>query len=73
MPTDDVSIIDQIRERLRVIEQQFEREMRERGFDPRQADTIPLTPSLATLQDERHELRLQLAALTDKENSHERT
>ena len=66
MSTDNVSVIDQISERLRVIEQKFEREMRERGFDPRQVDTVPLTPSLAALQDERHELRLQLAALTGK-------
>ena len=67
MPIDEVTEIEQIRERLRLIGQQFEHEMRKRGFDPQQADTVPLTPSLATLQDEQDQLRLQLVALTGKE------
>lgn len=69
MSIDEMPEVDQIRARLRVIEHQFEREMRERGFDPQQADTVPLTPSLAKLQDEQHQLRLQLAALNDREGS----
>lgn len=67
MSVHEVSKIGRIRERLRLIEQQFEREMRERGFDPNQVDTVPLTPSLANLHNEQEQLRSELAMLTDDE------
>jgi hypothetical protein len=69
----EVSEIGRVRERLRLIEQQFEREMRERGFDPSQVDTVPLTPSLAKLQSEQEQLRSRLAALTEEQKDHDRT
>jgi len=64
----DVPEIDRIRERLRAIEQQFEREMRARGFDPNQVDTIALTTPLAKLYNEREELITRLAILGDETN-----
>jgi hypothetical protein len=67
MSIQEVSEIDRIRERLRLVQQQFEREMRDRGFDPAQVDTVPLTASLANLHNEREQLRAELAMLTDDE------
>jgi hypothetical protein len=69
----EVSEIGRVRERLRLIEQQFEREMRERGFDPSQVDTVPLTTSLAKLQSEQEQLRSRLAALTGEQEDYDRT
>ena len=56
-----------IRARLRLLEEQFEREMRERGFEPSQADNVPLTPSLAKLYNEQEQLRAELALLTGEQ------
>jgi dynactin complex subunit len=67
MSIQEVSEIDRIRERLRLVQQQFEREMRDRGFDPAQVDNVPLTASLANLHNEREQLRAELAMLTDDE------
>lgn len=67
MSTDEAEEVGRIREQLRLITEQFEREMRERGFDPRQAENMPLTPSLASLQLEQTNLRTQLADLTDEQ------
>ena len=64
MSTGELEEIGRIRERLRLVTDQFEREMRERGFDPQQAQNIPLTPSLARLQLEQTNLTAQLAELT---------
>ena len=63
MPIDEVNQVDRIRERLRLVSEKFEREMRERGFDPQQAENVPLTRSLADLYREQIELRSKLAAL----------
>ena len=46
--------------RLRNIEERFEHEMRERGFDPAQADNVALPGPLAKLYAEREELRAEL-------------
>jgi hypothetical protein len=46
--------------RLRKIEARFEHEMRERGFDPAQADNVALPGPLAKLYAEREELRAEL-------------
>ncbi|MGI9167640.1 MAG: hypothetical protein ACR2G5_14890 [Pyrinomonadaceae bacterium] len=46
--------------RLNKIEERFEHEMRERGFDPAQADNVALPGSLAKLYAEREELRAEL-------------
>ena len=67
----EVPEIHRIRERLRAIEQQFEREMRARGFDPDQVDTVALTTPLAKLHNEREELITRLAVLTGDETNDE--
>lgn len=56
--------ISRLEERLRVVEQEFERGMRARGFDPAQDENLALTSSLALLYEERDNLRTSLAALT---------
>jgi len=64
--------IDRIRERLKAVEEQFEREMRARGFEPDQVDTVALTTPLAKLHNELSELRARLANLTGVgSNEHE--
>ena len=52
-----------LKERLRAVEQDFERGMRARGFDPAQDENLALTSSLAKLYEQRDELRTQVAAL----------
>ena len=64
MSTDKVG---RIREQLRIVSEEFERQLRDRGFDPHQAENIPLTPSLARLQLEQTNLRAQLDELTDEQ------
>ena len=67
MTTDEVDEVSRIRERLRLITEQFEREMLERGFDPQQAENVPLTQSLANLHLEQTNLRSKLAELFGEE------
>ena len=68
MSTDEVDEVSRIREKLRLVTEQFEREMRERGFDPQQAENVPLTQSLANLHLEQTNLRLKLAGLLGEED-----
>ena len=67
MFTNEVDEISRIRERLKFVTAQFEREMRERGFDPQQAQNVPLTQSLADLHLEQTNLRSKLAELLGEE------
>ena len=67
MSTDEVDEVSRIREQLRLVSEQFEREMRERGFDPQQAENVPLTRSLAALHLEQTNLRSRLAGLLGEE------
>jgi hypothetical protein len=62
--------ISRLEERLHVIEQEFERNMRARGFDPTQDENLAFTSSLAKLYEERNDLRTRLAELagTDHKN-----
>ena len=55
--------ISRLEERLHVVEKEFERGMRARGFDPAQDENLALTSSLAKLYEERSDLRTRLAAL----------
>ena len=55
--------ISRLEERLRAVEQEFERGMRARGFDPAQDENLALTSPLAKLYEEREELRTRLATL----------
>ena len=52
-----------LEERLREVEEDFERQMRARGFEPAQADLIALPGPLAKLYAEREELRADLQKL----------
>src|SRR5262249_36251287 len=49
-----------IRQRLREVESEIQREMLERGFEPSQLETTALPKSLASLAAERQELLLEL-------------
>lgn len=71
MSTDEVDEVSRIREKLRLITEEFEREMRERGFDPQQAENIPLTQSLANLHLEQKNLRSKLAEMLGEESYHD--
>jgi hypothetical protein len=53
----------QLEERLREVEESFERQMRQRGFEPTQAELIALPGPLAKLYAERQELRANLEEL----------
>ena len=52
-----------LEERLREVEEEFERQMRERGFEPAQAELVALPGPLAKLYAEREELRADLENL----------
>ena len=67
MSTNEVDEVSRVREQLRLVTEQFERDMRERGFDPQQAENVPLTQSLANLHLEQTNLRLKLAELLGEE------
>lgn len=63
MSIEEVEEVDRIRDRLKIVTEQLEREMRERGFDPQQVENVPLSPSLAALHLEQTNLRLRLNEL----------
>lgn len=67
MSTNEVDEVSRIREQLRLVTEQFERDMRERGFDPQQVENVPLTQSLASLHLEQTNLRSKLAELLGEE------
>ncbi|MCM3902000.1 MAG: hypothetical protein ND866_09865 [Pyrinomonadaceae bacterium] len=52
-----------LEERLREVEEEFERQMRARGFEPAQAELVALPGPLAKLYAERDELRADLESL----------
>jgi len=54
---------DQLDARLREVEERFVRQMRERGFEPAQAELVALPGSLARLYAEREALRADLEDL----------
>ncbi|MBA3569590.1 MAG: hypothetical protein H0W34_01570 [Pyrinomonadaceae bacterium] len=53
----------ELEDRLREVEASFVRQMRERGFEPAQAENIALPGPLAKLYAEREELRAVLEQL----------
>lgn len=57
--------ISRLKDKLRAVEQQFDREMRARGFDPSQDEHLALTSPLAKLYIERENLRSKLQTSTD--------
>jgi len=52
--------IETIRERLRRLDVEFDREMRARGFDPAQAENVALPAHLAALYAERDRIKADL-------------
>ncbi len=61
-----MSSTDELNERLRALDAEFDREMRARGFDPAQAENVALPSHLATLYAKRVQIRAQLAELEGK-------
>ncbi len=61
----------QLEERLREVEETFERQMRERGFEPAQAELVALPGPLAKLYAEREQLRADLKELKADPSSKE--
>ena len=59
--------INDLRDKLRDLDERFEREMLARGFDPLQADNTALPSALATLYMEREKIREQLEESSSKE------
>ena len=53
-----------LRNQLRELDAEFDREMRARGFDPAQAENVALPSHLAALYAEREQIR---AALEERE------
>ena len=66
MPAMSSNLIDDLREQLRVLDAEFEREMRARGFEPNQAENVALPSQLAALYAERETIKAQLEQLEDK-------
>ena len=58
--------VSDLRERLREIDADFDREMRARGFDPAQAENVALPSHLAELYTERGQIKAELEPAEDK-------
>ena len=52
--------INNLREKLRTLDAEFDREMRARGFDPAQAENVALPSHLAALYAEREQIKAAL-------------
>jgi hypothetical protein len=63
------STTKQLEARLLEITEQFEQQMRVRGFDPEQADNVALPAALARLYIERQELFEKLEEIRGKTNN----
>jgi hypothetical protein len=55
-----VSSTDELNQRLRELDAEFDREMRARGFDPAQAENVALPSHLAALYAEREQIKAQI-------------
>jgi len=62
-----MSSTDELSNKLRSLDAEFDREMRARGFDPDQAENVALPSHLAALYAERERVREELKA-SDEEN-----
>ena len=51
---------ESLRERLRALNAEFDREMRARGFEPAQAENVALPSHLAKLYAEREQIKAKL-------------
>jgi hypothetical protein len=57
---------DMLRNQLRTLDAEFDREMRARGFDPAQAENVALPAHLAALYLERARIRAALEEAEEK-------
>jgi hypothetical protein len=57
---------DMLRNQLRTLDAEFDREMRARGFDPAQAENVALPAHLAALYIERERIRAALEEAEEK-------
>lgn len=51
---------DELNQKLRALDAEFDREMRARGFDPAQAESVALPSHLAALYAERERIKAEL-------------
>ncbi len=58
--------VSDLREQLRTLDAEFDREMRARGFDPAQAENVALPSHLAALYLERERIRAALEEAEEK-------
>jgi hypothetical protein len=58
-------IISGLQKKLSEYEARFDAEARRRGFDPAQAENMPLSSTLARLFTEREEIRAELEELAE--------
>jgi hypothetical protein len=59
---------NELHDRLRSLDAEFERQMRARGFDPAQAENTALPSTLARLYAERERTKAQLEELAGGNN-----
>ena len=57
-----------LRDRLRELEAEFEREMRARGFDPAQAENVALPSQLAAIYAQRERIKGELEESLGREH-----
>jgi hypothetical protein len=56
-----------LNQKLRTLDAEFDREMRARGFDPAQLESVALPSHLAELYKQREQVKAELAELTQRE------
>jgi predicted nuclease with TOPRIM domain len=60
-----------LRNKLRALDAEFEREMRARGFDPAQAENVALPTELSRLYTEREAIREKLEEMSGHQSEKE--
>ncbi len=63
-----MSSTDELNQKLRELDSQFDLEMRARGFDPAQVENVALPTQLAALYAEREQVRAKLEELKGETN-----
>jgi hypothetical protein len=63
-----MSSTDELNQKLRELDAEFERELRARGFDPAQAENVALPSHLAALYAEREKTKTQIEESEGKED-----
>jgi len=63
-----MSSTNELSQKLRDLDAEFDREMRARGFDPLQAENVALPSHLATLYAKREQIKAELRELEGKDD-----